>query len=42
MTYKSVDKIVNNWRESYQIQRIYHPGIDLLEEAVNRRQFVKG
>lgn len=42
MSYKKTDKIVENWRESYRIQKIYHPGIELLEEAVNRRQFVKG
>ena len=42
MSYKQVDKIIENWRESYGLPEIYHPGIEVLNEAVSRRNFIKG
>ena len=42
MSYKKVDKIIENWRKSYDLPEIYHPGIEALNEAVNRRDFIKG
>ena len=42
MSYKKVDKIFENWRDSYGLQPIYHTGIEILNEAVSRRDFIKG
>ena len=42
MSYKKVDKIIENWRKSYDLPEIYHPGIEALNESVSRRNFLKG
>ena len=42
MSYKKTDKIFEHMRIAEKFPRIYHPGIELLEESVNRRDFLKG
>ena len=41
MSYKKVDKIFKNWRKE-KLPRIYHPGVDVLNESKNMKKFLGG
>ena len=42
MSYKEVDKIFQNWRKEQEAPRIYHPGIEDLNESSKMKKFLGG